>query len=56
MKEKRIELLRELDDVKDRMFIIDMTDRWLDEDREAYEYWQKEKIRIEKELEKIGNE
>lgn len=56
MEEKRIELLRELDNAKERMFMIDMTDHWLDEDREAYEYWQKEKWKIEKELEKIENE
>ncbi len=53
MKEK---LEKQLADIEEHIFIIDMVDHWTREDEEAWDYWQVEKKKVEKELERIENE
>lgn len=50
------EILKQLVEVNDRLFNIDMVDRWQEEDRNAYDRLTKEKQELEKELEKLENE
>ena len=53
MKEK---LEKQLADIEEHIFTIDMVDHWQEEDKEAWDYWQGEKEKVKKELEKIENE
>lgn len=50
------EILQRIAEINNRLFNIDMVDHWQQEDRETYDRLTKEKIELEKKLEKLENE
>jgi len=53
---KKDEIQKQLNDLEERLFIINMVDHWQREDYEAYDRLFAEKKKLEEELEKIENE
>ena len=47
------EILKRLKDIEESLFLIDMVDRWQEEDRNAYDRITKEKQELEKKLEEL---
>lgn len=50
------EILKRIAEINDSLFMIDMVDRWQENDNLAYERLTKEKKELEIELEKLENE
>lgn len=50
------ELLKELEEVEERIFMIDMIDHWQDGEEKVWEALQSRKKKLKEELEKIENE
>lgn len=47
------EILKRLKDIEESLFLIDMVDRWQEEDKNAYYRLTKEKQELEKKLEEL---
>lgn len=52
----REEILKRIAEINDSLFMIDMVDRWQENDNLAYDRLTKEKLELEEELEKLENE
>ena len=53
---KKNEILKKIADINETLFLIDMVDHWQDNESKTWDELMKQKLELEKELEKIENE